>query len=197
MLAYNIICLQVTDHPIVGAEEGIMKKVLVTIVIAIAVLTLLLSRKAQRYGNPLSENAVADKIIIEKSKRRLILLRANVPLKMYVVSLGRHPEGRKTEEGDGKTPEGTYTIDRKKIKSSFHRALHISYPNASDTAQAKSRGVSPGGDIMIHGLPNFFGFVGQYHTVRDWTQGCIAVTSREIEEIWRAAPDGTPVEIVP
>jgi murein L,D-transpeptidase YafK len=117
-------------------------------------------------------------------------------LKTYVVALGRHPDGKKAEEGDGKTPEGTYTIDRRKIKSNFHRALHISYPNGSDAAQAKLRGVSPGGDIMIHGLPNLLSFVGQYHTIRDWTQGCVAVTNQEIEEIWRAAPDGTPVEIV-
>jgi murein L,D-transpeptidase YafK len=174
-----------------------MKKILITIVVALAISFLLLSIKAKKIQHPLSENAVADKILIEKSKRRLTLLKSNVALKTYNVALGRHPEGKKAEEGDGKTPEGTYTIDRRKIKSSYHRALHISYPNASDVAQAKLKGVSPGGDIMIHGLPNILGFVGQFHTVRDWTLGCVAVTNQEIEEIWRTAPDGTPVEIVP
>lgn len=174
-----------------------MKKVLITIVVAVAISVLLLSIKAKRVEHPLPENAVADKILIEKSKRRLTLLKSNVPLKTYNVALGRHPYGKKTEERDGKTPEGTYIIDRRKIKSSYHRALHISYPNASDVAQAKLKGLSPGGGIMIHGLPDLLGFAGQFHTIRDWTLGCVAVTNREIEEIWRAVPDGTPVEIVP
>lgn len=180
-----------------AAKRRNMKKILITIAVAVAISILFLSIKAKRIEHPLPGNAVADKIFIEKSKRHLTLLKSNVPLKTYVVALGRHPDGKKAEEGDGKTPEGTYTIDRRKIKSSYHRALHISYPNASDVAQAKLKGVSPGGDIMIHGLPNLVGFVGQFHTIRDWTLGCVAVTNREIEEIWRAAPDGTLVEIVP
>lgn len=101
------------------------------------------------------------------------------------------------EEGDGRTPEGVYSIDRRKVKSTFHRALHVSYPNDDDLAQAKARSVSPGGDIMIHGLPNGLGFLGKLHLKGDWTAGCIAVTNPQIEEIWRAVPDGTKVEIVP
>lgn len=173
-----------------------MKKLVITTV-AVTVLVLLLSIKAKKIENPLPPNVVADRILIEKSKRCLTLLKSNVPLKTYIIALGRHPDGKKAEEGDGRTPEGAYLIDRRKIKSSYHKALHISYPNASDVAHAKLRGVSPGGDIMIHGLPTLLGFVGQYHTIRDWTLGCVAVTNREIEEIWRAVPDGTPVEIVP
>lgn len=147
--------------------------------------------------NPLPPETVADKVLIEKKDRRLTLLSNGKTLKVYKVALGRNPEGKKLEEGDKRTPEGTYMIDRRKERSSYHRALHISYPNTADIAQAKARGVSPGGDIMIHGLPNGIGFVGNFHVKRDWTLGCIAVTNSEIEEIWRAVPDGAVVEIMP
>lgn len=155
-----------------------------------------LSIKARRLENPLPANATADKILVEKSKRRLTLLNKNTPLKTYEISLGREPVEKKTEEGDGRTPEGIYSIDRRKLNSKYHRALHVSYPSAIDVAQAKAKGVSPGGDIMIHGLPNGIGFIGNLHTKRDWTLGCIAVTNSEIEEIWRAVPDGATVEIL-
>jgi len=147
--------------------------------------------------NPLPPEAVADKVLIEKKDRRLTLLSNGKTVKAYKVALGRNPEGKKLEEGDKRTPEGTYLIDRRKERSRYHLALHISYPNSADIAQAKARGVSPGGDIMIHGLPNGIGLVGNFHVKKDWTLGCIAVTSPEIEEIWRAVPDGTVVEIVP
>lgn len=146
--------------------------------------------------NPLPPETVADKILIEKKDRRLTLLTHGKALKTYRVALGRNPVGKKLEEGDKRTPEGMYVIDRRKEQSRYHRALHVSYPNQEDIAQAKARGVSPGGDIMIHGLPNGIGFVGNLHVKRDWTLGCIAVTNPEIEEIWRAVPDGTVVEIV-
>lgn len=147
--------------------------------------------------NPLPPGTVADRVLIEKKDRRLTLLNSGKTLKVYKVALGRNPEGKKLENGDKRTPEGTYTIDRRKERSSYHRALHISYPNPDDIAQANARGVSPGGDIMIHGLPNGIGFLGKLHLKRDWTLGCIAVTNQEIEEIWRAVPDGAVVEIVP
>lgn len=147
--------------------------------------------------NPLPPNAVADKVLIEKKDRRLTLFSNGKTLKVYKVALGGNPTGKKLEEGDKRTPEGTYMIDRRNERSRYHRALHISYPNSADIAQAKARGVSPGGDIMIHGLPNGIGFVGNFHVKRDWTLGCIAVTNPEIEEIWRTVPDGTVVDIVP
>ncbi len=149
--------------------------------------------------NPASlpANTTADRVLIEKGKRRLTLFNQNKPLKSYQIALGREPNGKKVQEGDGRTPEGVYTIDRRKPNSNYHRALHISYPNPMDRADAKARGVSPGGDIMIHGLPNGMGFIGSLHTQRDWTLGCIALTNPEIDEIWRAVPDGTSVEIIP
>jgi murein L,D-transpeptidase YafK len=173
-----------------------LKKLIFITVVVILVSVVALTFVAKRMDNPVPEGVAADKILIEKSKRRLTLLNKDKAIKAYVVSLGKEPMGKKTEEGDGRTPEGIYTIDRRKLKSSYHRALHVSYPNTEDTAQAKARGVSPGGDIMIHGLPNSIGFIGKLHTKRDWTLGCIAVTNPEIEEIWRVVPDGTTVEIV-
>jgi murein L,D-transpeptidase YafK len=90
-----------------------------------------------------------------------------------------------------------YVIDSRKADSQFHRSLHISYPNAADRERARKLGVPPGGDIYIHGLPNGYGFIGAAHRARDWTDGCVAVTDREIEEIWSLVGNGTPVEIRP
>jgi murein L,D-transpeptidase YafK len=174
-----------------------MKKLIIIAIVIVLGAIAILSVKARRIEIPLPANVIADKVLIEKHKRRLTLLNKNTPLKSYEISLGKQPIGKKAVEGDGRTPEGVYAIDRRKLKSSFHQALHISYPNTEDIAQAKAKGVSPGGDIMIHGLPNGLGFIGKFHTKRDWTLGCIAVTNSEIEEILRVVPDGTVVEIVP
>lgn len=140
---------------------------------------------------------VADKILVEKALRRLTLFRNGKPLKAYKVALGPNPVGAKVKEGDGRTPEGLYTIIGRNPKSAFHLSLRISYPNSADKARAESLGVSPGGDIMIHGITNGFGWIGSYHRLWDWTRGCIAVTNAEIEEIWRMVPNGAVVEIVP
>jgi murein L,D-transpeptidase YafK len=147
--------------------------------------------------HPLPANARADRILVEKSARRLTLFRGDRPLKNYAVALGRAPQGAKKQEGDQRTPEGNYTIDAHKYDSAFHRALHISYPSPADSASAAERGVEPGGDIMIHGLRNGRGWVGSFHRATDWTAGCIAVTDKQIEEIYQAVPDGTPIEIRP
>lgn len=139
----------------------------------------------------------ADRILIEKSARRMTLFRGEKAIKKYRVALGRQPEGRKTTEGDCKTPEGCYIIDYRNENSSYYRALHISYPNEQDRRVAAELGVSPGRDIMIHGLKNGMGAIGKKHVIRDWTLGCIAVTNREMDEIWRLTTVGTKVEIVP
>jgi murein L,D-transpeptidase YafK len=118
-------------------------------------------------------------------------------LKTYKVALGGEPIGPKVQQGDHRTPEGTYILDRRNPNSKFYRSIHLSYPDASDRARASKRGASPGGDIFIHGLPNGFGFVGEAHRLKDWTDGCIAVTNSEMDELWRAVPDGTPIEIGP
>jgi murein L,D-transpeptidase YafK len=139
----------------------------------------------------------ADKILVEKGARRLTLFSGGRKLKEYHIALGFSPIGTKEREGDGRTPEGIYTIDFHKPDSAFHRALHVSYPSAGDNARAAESGVSPGGDIMIHGLPNGLGTLGAAHRLRDWTAGCIAVTDPEINEIYSSVNDGTPIEILP
>ena len=146
---------------------------------------------------PLPANSIVNRILVEKKARRLTLFRGNKPVKTYAIALGRQPEGHKQFEGDNKTPEGRYVIDARKKNSSFHRALHISYPSTKDAAFAAGQKKSAGGNIMIHGLPNGMGSLGPLHRLRDWTAGCIAVTNAEIEEIWRVVPDGTPIEIRP
>ncbi len=139
----------------------------------------------------------ADRILIFKSKREMQLLHNGKVIKTYRIALGGTPVGRKERQGDHKTPEGSYTIVGRNPNSQFHRSLRISYPNPEDRARAARMGVSPGGDIMIHGLPNGYGWIGRGHLSRDWTDGCVAVTDQEIEEIWMLVDNGTPVEIRP
>ncbi len=139
----------------------------------------------------------ADKILIEKKERRLTLISEGRVLKAYKIALGGNPNGPKERQGDNKTPEGTYIIDSRNKDSGYHLSLHISYPNEKDKRRAKKLGVSPGGDIMIHGIKNGFSWVSNSHAEVDWTKGCIAVTDEEIEEIGKLAPNGTIVEIRP
>jgi len=139
----------------------------------------------------------ADRIVIVKSARTMTLMSGDKILKTYKVALGAQPIGAKERVGDHKTPEGEYVVDSKKDKSQFHRALHVSYPNAADRARARKLGVSPGGDIEIHGLGDKYGWIGSAHRKIDWTDGCIAITNEEIDEIFAMVPVGTHIEIKP
>jgi murein L,D-transpeptidase YafK len=125
------------------------------------------------------------------------LLSQDKVLKIYKIALGGNPKGPKERQGDNKTPEGTYVIDSRNRDSAYHLSLHISYPSEKDRKRARELGVSPGGDIMIHGLKNGFSWMGVLHRESDWTKGCIAVTDEEIEEIAALVPNGTAVEIRP
>ena len=153
--------------------------------------------RAQTHPASLPGGTVVDRIVVEKSARELSVFRNGQLLKTYCVALGANPVGPKEQEGDMKTPEGLYTIDYRNPNSDFHLALHISYPSAEDVTRATARGVPAGCDIMIHGLPNGRGWIGDLHRQEDWTAGCIALTDSEIEELWRMVPDGTPIEIRP
>jgi len=121
----------------------------------------------------------------------MLLLRGESVLRQYRVALGRNPVGHKDREGDGRTPEGRYVIDRRNPNSRYHLSLRISYPNADDVARARAAGAEPGGDIMIHGLKDGERREG------DWTLGCIAVTDEEMDEIWGLVAEGTPIVIEP
>jgi hypothetical protein len=151
------------------------------------------------YGPSIVHPAVAkaDKVLVIKNKRILVLLKDGEIFKTYKIALGKQPTGHKVRQGDRRTPEGRYVLDSRNPKSKYHLAIHISYPNESDILNAQKRGVSPGGDIMIHGLPAGSGGVGELHSFLDWTDGCIAVTNSEMEEIWQLVADGTPIEIKP
>jgi murein L,D-transpeptidase YafK len=138
-----------------------------------------------------------DRVVVLKSERTLQLVNHERLIKAYKVALGGDPIGPKTRQGDHKTPEGGYVLDFRNAHSKFYKAIHISYPSARDRAAAREQGASPGGDVFLHGLPNGFGYLGAAHRLKDWTDGCIAVTNAEIDEIWGAVPDGTPIEIQP
>jgi murein L,D-transpeptidase YafK len=139
----------------------------------------------------------ADRVVILKKEHTLQLLSRGRVIKTYKIALGGDPVGPKTQQGDHKTPEGIYVLDSRNAHSHFYKSIHISYPNARDRAAANQKGVSPGGEVFVHGLPNGYGFVGASHRLKDWTDGCVAVTNQEIDEIWIAVGDGTPIEIRP
>ena len=138
-----------------------------------------------------------DSIRVEKSRRLMLLSHNGERVKTYRISLGRDPMGNKKQEGDNRTPEGTYYIEEKIPEGKYYRYLRISYPDQKDRERAISLGVDPGCDIMIHGLPEGYRWLGKLHLLRDWTYGCIAVTNREMDELYTVIDIGTPVEILP
>ncbi|MCX7914140.1 MAG: L,D-transpeptidase family protein [Thermodesulfovibrionales bacterium] len=139
----------------------------------------------------------ADKIIVLKGKRLLFLLKEGQIIRIYKVALGKDPIGPKVRLGDNKTPEGIYTISSRKYSEKYYLTIFISYPNERDIENAKKLGVNPGNSIAIHGLPKDLASLNKLHRRLNWTNGCIAVTNEEIEEIWKLIEDGTPVEIRP
>jgi murein L,D-transpeptidase YafK len=139
----------------------------------------------------------ADRVVVLKKEHTLQLLSHGKVIKSYKVALGGDPVGAKTRQGDHKTPEGVYVLDSRNAHSQFYKSIHISYPNARDRAAARQNHVSPGGDVFVHGLPNGYQWIGAGHRLKDWTDGCVAVTDEEIDEIWNAVADGTLIEIRP
>lgn len=168
-----------------------MRIVLATAILAILFCGLIPGK------TPAAPQSRVDRVVVIKSERTLELMSRGKLVKTYKVALGGDPTGPKTRQGDHKTPEGVYVLDSRNVHSQFHKALHISYPNAHDRAEALAKGESPGGDVFVHGLPNGYGWIGSKHRLKDWTDGCIAVTDEEIDEIWKLVADGTPIEIRP
>ena len=166
-------------------------------VLMIALLALtVLSLQAQSATDPaLPASAMADKVLVLKGQRKLLLMKDGEVLKAYSVSLGGNPVGPKTRRGDRRTPEGQYVLDWHNPNSQYHRSIHISYPNTEDMARARRLGVPPGADLFIHGEPNDYDGPDQH--LGDWTNGCVALTNTDMDEIWRAVLDGTPIEIKP
>lgn len=151
------------------------------------------------YSNSATQppSPAVDRVLVVKSTRTLTLFANGKVVRSYKVALGGEPVGAKQQQGDHKTPEGLYVLDRRNPKSRFYKSIHVSYPSEQDRQKAAQLGVDPGGDIMIHGLPNGFGWLGAAHRAMDWTDGCIAVTDKEMDEIWELVRDGTPIEIRP
>ena len=143
------------------------------------------------------KKVTADRILVNKSDRRLHVIADGRVIRTYRISLGSQPVGDKIQRGDNKTPVGRYIVDWRNPDSRYHRAFHISYPNAADREDARRRGVDPGGMIMIHGLPDTADSDGDGYVGLDWTDGCIAMRNEEIDQLWELIPVGTPVEILP
>lgn len=140
---------------------------------------------------------LADKILVEKGKRKLHLLLDGVKFRSYDIALGVVPVGDKEREGDQKTPEGTYRMDKRNPDSDYFLSIHISYPNKLERQQARQSGFDPGGQIMIHGQPNLPNYSAAYYRQEDWTNGCIAVSNSDMIDIWLMTPDNVPIEILP
>ena len=144
-----------------------------------------------------SEFPVAEKIVIEKEKRKLHLIKGDEIFRTFDIALGFVPVGDKLAEGDNKTPEGTYMLDTRNPDSDYFLSIHISYPNHRDRREARSKGVAPGGQIMIHGQPNEPTYSAAYYRKQDWTNGCIAVSNSDMIDIWLMTPNDVPIEILP
>jgi len=140
---------------------------------------------------------VIEKVLVLKSAHQLQLINDGKPLKTYRISLGKNPRGPKLMEGDKRTPEGFYWIDWRKTSNNFNLAMHISYPNITDSARARREGVAPGGMIMIHGTPDTEDTPEDLFHTLDWTDGCVAMRNRDMREVWNLVPDGTMIEIRP
>ena len=142
-------------------------------------------------------SVVIDHVVVYKHERKLVLLSQGKEVKSFRVALGSDPVGPKTQQGDHRTPEGGYILDSQNPNSHFYKAFHVSYPSSKDIASARKLCVSPGSDIMLHGLPKEYAWVGKSHTLHDWTDGCIAVTNEEMDELWKLVRVGTPIDIKP
>jgi murein L,D-transpeptidase YafK len=157
-------------------------------------LVLLLCLLQAPYGAPAQK---ADKVLVIKSEKRLYLMKEGKQIASYRATFGGNPVGHKERQGDQRTPEGHYVLDYKNRNSKFYKSIHISYPNAQDRREARRRGVDPGGDIMIHGQANGWGWAGPVMQFFSWTDGCVALSDRDMDEVWEAVNAGTPIEIRP
>ncbi len=163
----------------------------------LAACSIMLAGATHATSAPAPDGKQVDKVLVLKSEHKLHLLSRGETLRSYRISLGKQPVGAKQNEGDARTPEGLYWIDWRKASEKYQLALHISYPNARDQAQARNRGIKPGGMIMIHGTPRDEEYPEWFFHTLDWTQGCIAMKNADMREVWSLVKDGTLIEIRP
>ena len=144
-----------------------------------------------------SDFPLADKVVVEKESRKLHLVKDGKAFRTFDIALGFAPQGDKEREGDNKTPEGQYLLDARNPDSDYFLSIRISYPDARDRREAASKGLDPGGQIMIHGQPNEPNYSAAYYERTDWTNGCIAVSNSDMIDIWLMTPNNVPIEILP
>ena len=163
------------------------------------ILALLVLSVAGMAPPPARASAIemADRVIVHKAERRLLLMRGERVLRTFEVALGLSPKGHKEREGDFRTPEGNYRLAGRNANSDFFLAIQVNYPGPEDLRRASAAGVDPGGMIMIHGQPNRPSKPLEYYQSRDWTNGCIAVSNSDMVDIWLMTPDNTPIQILP
>ncbi|MEO1731624.1 MAG: L,D-transpeptidase family protein [Pseudomonadota bacterium] len=191
MKRFALLCVTLALAACSGPPEAVVESPGEGVVLTERPDSSIADRSIETPGGPL----VADYLLVDKSERLLIAYRAGRPIRAYrSIQFGDEPQGHKQFQGDERTPEGRYTIDWRNPQSRFHLSLRISYPNAADRAYAVQRGRSPGGDIFIHGQPNQLP-LGRMPG--DWTDGCIALSNAEIEELWQLVPNGTVIDIRP
>ncbi|KPP96869.1 MAG: hypothetical protein HLUCCO03_03130 [Marinobacter sp. HL-58] len=182
-----------------AACSGLKARVIACLTAA-ACLLVLAGNPATASELPMGAMAEApevSEVLVRKEERRLYLISGEEVVRSYRIGLGDNPSGHKLYEGDKRTPEGEYVLDWRNPDSDFYKSIHISYPNKQDREQASAWGLDPGGSIMIHGLPNEAGDMAFAYLGLDWTDGCIAVSNEEMDEIWQLVADGTPIRIVP
>jgi murein L,D-transpeptidase YafK len=168
----------------------------VPVLVLLAALAAATAR-ADVFSSPSPVFQTADRVVLDKGERRLSLYRDGRELKNYRVSLGLRPTGHKQQEGDYRTPEGSYRLTRRNPDSEFFLSIQVSYPDAEDLDAARKSGVSPGGLIMIHGLPNIMKYSRDRYLTTDWTDGCIALSNEDMLEVWLLTRPDTPIEITP
>lgn len=174
-----------------SSKEGAVKKINFLLLILLLVFFLALPPSL------CAADQKADFVRVKKSESRLFLISGGEVFLAFDVVFGDNPVGHKKQEGDRRTPEGAYTLEKKLESSAYYKAIRISYPNKEDIARANAMGVNPGGRIMIHGQRNGYGHLGHIMQRYNWTEGCIAVTNEEMDAIWEAVDEGTPIEILP
>jgi murein L,D-transpeptidase YafK len=171
-----------------GEKNGVVTNLVVMCLVATTFFSAPLSA---------SEFPVADKVVIEKEKRKLHLISDGSTFRTFDIALGGAPLGDKEIEGDFKTPEGSYELDMRNPNSDYFLSIHVSYPNNADRQEARKKGVDPGGQIMIHGQPNTPTYSAGYYKSADWTNGCIAVSNSDMIDIWLMTPNSVTIEILP
>ena len=159
------------------------------IILAVLALAMLATAGCSRF--PTYDGPEVTRVVVHKSSRQMYLLHGSEVLRSYDIELGFAPEGDKQVEGDGRTPEGSYIIDRRNPNSAYYLSIGISYPNAEDRPEAAELGQSPGGDSFSHGTPR------PWQRAEDWTAGCIAISNREMREVYSMVGLGTQIDILP